>query len=97
VIATHTPGPWVHSETDLWACATVASGRVIATCNPNDDQPKAVANARLIAAAPDLHAALEALLDVADRIASGFPPPVEYWFAARDMARAALDKVRGEP
>jgi hypothetical protein len=59
----HTPGPWLQSSTML-VCSGQA--RVIANCTPMVDIPELAiplreveANARLIAAAPDLLAALE--------------------------------------
>ena len=57
------------------------------------------ANACMIVTAVNAHAdlvaALEELLDDADRRSSGFPPSAEAWYAVRDAARAALDKARG--
>lgn len=57
---THTPGPWKQYQ---WEDKTYASvrgpdGRCVADCGSRSDQI-AQANARLIAAAPDLLAALE--------------------------------------
>lgn len=59
-MSAHTPGPWFNAR-DLWACITTAPlgfGDVIAEVSrtPPDDEQRA--NARLIAAAPDLLAAL---------------------------------------
>lgn len=51
------------------------------------DTPEGSANARLIAAAPDLYTAVEAALNMVD--GDGAPPD---W----DMLRAALAKARGE-
>jgi len=55
----HTPGPWVYSFESVdpeWAVITTSGGVVIANVNDLHTQK---ANARLIAAAPDLLAALE--------------------------------------
>jgi hypothetical protein len=60
---THTPGPWeVHNGTDVFVEAT--SGEQIADCyiKPYFPFKVANANARLIAAAPALLAALKAAL-----------------------------------
>ena len=66
----HTPGPWVRrkdidNSPDIHICEE--SGGLIATCNAfisfnclTQDSEEMKANARLIAAAPDLLAALEA-------------------------------------
>lgn len=79
MIATHTPGPWKYdgSSDPLphdYACSTerIAAGGVtiaeVATCE--DDTCPGVgegwANARLIAAAPELLAALASMLGVAE-------------------------------
>lgn len=55
----HTPGPWAvscESVDDEWAVVTTPGGAVIANVNADHRQD---ANARLIAAAPDLLAALK--------------------------------------
>lgn len=60
---THTPSPWMFSFESIdpeWAVLTTCGGAVIANVNADKKQ---LANARLIAAAPDL---LEALTDLFD-------------------------------
>lgn len=85
----HTPGPWLyksngsyfdvgidnHEDSVIPVYPTVCIGV------PHDQE----ANARLIAAAPDLLEALEAVVRVADR------DTVEF-----RMARAAIAKAKGE-
>jgi hypothetical protein len=74
---THTPGPWqVNSNDPLHVCDADGESR---GCSPiafvqvgNDGRWTAKANARLIAAAPDLLVALQA---VADYWAGGDVPP----------------------
>ena len=87
----HTPGPWL-----VWSgfpdCrVTVAIGSVrapyIAKINAGRDEYRE--NARLIAAAPDLLAALEVIAN--STWPSACPPD---WC---DMIRAAIAKVRREP
>ncbi len=62
----HTPGPWQHTTGDT---TVYADGVFVAECVPTspwaDDVPKreARANARLIAAAPELLASLQAVAD----------------------------------
>lgn len=57
----HTPGPWSYSFESVdpeWAVVSMKGGLVVANVNADHRQE---ANARLIAAAPDLLAALKAL------------------------------------
>ena len=94
-----TPGPWstklalqAEVEGDLHV---IQAGMVgdkafhiaygAAWTDSPDTAAEAAANARLISAAPDLLAALQAVLSVADRATVEF-----------DMARAAISKATGE-
>lgn len=82
---THTPGPWECS-----GIAIMAGGHCIATCdteaaNTSDKINKA--NARLIAAAPDLLALVQEVLS--DELASLAPGTIE-------RARAAIAKATGD-
>ena len=85
-----TPGPWVAVR---WAETRALTGAVV-VIRPEDKGHAPVADVRwperdahLIAAAPDLYAACEAM----DAAAKGGD-----WGAAVDAARAALAKARGE-
>lgn len=93
----HTPGPW---KTELVRHAPIAKEfgvyrlfdckhRNIALIERRFDSPEtareANANANLIAAAPDLLEALEAVLSVADRATDEF-----------DLARKAIARAKGE-
>jgi len=58
-----------------------------------------LANARLIAAAPDLYAALEAMLEVhgvTQEYADKHIEIPQSWVEASEIARAALKRARGE-
>lgn len=82
----HTPGPWKFSFESInpeWAIVTTMGGAVVANVNADHRQE---ANARLIAAAPDL---LEALRNFTDGREITYP-------AALVQARAALAKACGE-
>ena len=69
--AKHTPGPWTHgweNDSREWAIVTNAAGQIIANVNTESgpdmaplvsDKMPTDANARLIAAAPELLEALE--------------------------------------
>ena len=78
----HTPGPW---HATLHQVGDENNVRVADCYSLEKGHDTARANARLIAAAPDLLAALEALLLLAD--------PCE---SAVGVARAAIAKARGE-
>ena len=89
-----TPGPWAVSEDPRpgmeWNNEIVTAAdydnRICYMANGGKERAdEFLANAFLIAAAPDLYAALEGVLRIADR------KTVEF-----DVARAALAKARGE-
>jgi len=88
--AKHTPGPWVEFDGDICPANDIANV-VIATLY----QDTSDADARLIAAAPDLLEALEDMLVQADFAASvrGGEGHMKYAMA---KARAAIAKAKGE-
>jgi hypothetical protein len=85
--ASHTPGPWFRQQVGTPGYFTIImpNGNPVPTSGP-----KGAANARLIAAAPDLLAALDLCFEFLDRN-----------YEDRDMpdilipARVALEKARG--
>ena len=100
----HTPGPWKYSPCHIEEGPPVvlaADGWIIATTSSDDD-------ARLIAAAPDLLEALEALTNdnLPDAIANyeymqtegnhAQLEQAEYSLRQWEKARAAIVKARGE-
>ena len=95
----HTPGPWRVSE-DLGTCDGIEiyagiNEYLISNVNPN--RPQFEANARLIAAAPELLAACEGVLGVLNH---GTPTkedgtPNTHWKHI-DIIRAAIAKATGE-
>ena len=92
----HTPGPWGFStEPQPNGCPIVGSrGLMVAmlahTVNQDDQRETALANARLIAAAPDL---LELLEDVIS-IGGGMVEEI-YGYCFVERARAAIAKATG--
>ena len=59
---THTPGPWqARDGLSKWNVTTVGAPRTFNICAINTDRTEQEANARLIAAAPDM---LRALKDI---------------------------------
>jgi len=88
----HTPGPWVAQGRYIGVKGHMS---YIGECGDQNgnwtNEPMAVANARLIAAAPDLLEALKSLIDM--DIAYKRGPVVE---DAVTKARAAIAKAQGE-
>lgn len=84
--AAHTPGPWItdYMERECWIGSDPIQDLV---CSVERIGPKSeyLANARLIAAAPELLEALQGVLRVADRKTTEF-----------DAARAAIKKAGGQ-
>ena len=119
----YTPGPWKFDWEDdnrTWAIVKSPTGKIIANVNTESgpdiaplvsEKMPAQSNAQLIAAAPDLFAALKAILPMAENGAAtpgheGFCGPeqscdCECMHAAYDserlnQARAAIRKAEGE-
>jgi hypothetical protein len=103
VSAGHTPGPWLHDAQDDWRdiCQTTGIGRhVIACVTPSVGgvgEETDRANARLIAAAPEL---LDALSDLATAMEAVLAKPGDETrrpHAAHyaKLARAAIAKATG--
>ena len=99
--AKHTSGPWVFDEvrTDCGRAFRIGSGEMLTAgkgcCIIYDDYPgnpdnERKANARLIAAAPDLLEALERSLNWLASYPGGGA------IGVYDQARAAIAKARGE-
>ena len=99
----HTPGPWVYrpNKDDNWGVVRSADGLPVAqacvgrwskdfdTHRTNKTDP-GEANARLIASAPELLAALEFCVDALNTEAGGL------YKAHIEQARAAIAKAKGE-
>lgn len=80
-----TPGPW--NGKDVGICQQNRAGLQLGFITSSNEErvSECAANAMIIAAAPDLLAALQAVVSVADRATVEF-----------DMARAAISKATGE-
>ena len=97
--AKHTPGPWTVKS----ATSVVADGAQVASCGfkmgswPKEDYDTEEANARLIAAAPDLLAACRWLIDqMAEPIHDGGDGGIVSDYARRYAdARAAIARATG--
>ena len=88
-MSTHTPGPWLIEPTDT-SKAIVTDDCVICEMAPWDDeyQDELEANARLIAAAPDL-------LEAAIALQVAAPLGQSEWNAAADKLDKAISKATG--
>lgn len=86
-----TPAPWQYVELTHEHVVEAASGRNI-YIGPNDCDAEAKADAKLIAAAPELYSALAAC-EMFVRVLGLDSYPAR---AMADLARAALAKARGE-
>jgi hypothetical protein len=103
----HTPGPWITSamyglqnehEYLVWA-NDAAVCHVFQRSENADPAATQRANARLIASAPDLLAALQSMLDADDAICNNVGRGVDQAMsriAAIDSARAAIARAQGE-
>lgn len=85
---THTPGPWEVLAGPEWGGFTVGGQRIVATMREWGFPGEAEANARLIAAAPDLLAALESAEDVLSE--------TDTHLSTLHKVRAAIAKAKGE-
>lgn len=112
----HTAGPWSVATDEDWDGATVYAGksypahaRVVAVCEGSDipgqwgecRTEEAKANARLIASAPDLMAALEGCITSEGAACFGDMKNHPEWmqrrlYAISDIARAAITKAKGQ-
>ncbi len=87
-----TPGPWVEFDGDICPASNVLNGAIVSTSEDTRD-----ADVHLIAAAPDLYEALQAMIDLQEN-ATPFGGEIYRDRVDRvfDQCRAALAKARGE-
>jgi len=87
----HTPGPWsVQYETDIAAREDGVGPVDVAHVYMRTAPGRTEANARLLAAAPELLEALKSMCE-------GFKPLKDADFPALAKARAAIAKAEGKP
>ena len=97
--AKHTPGPWfTHREgfSSVYIEARIGGGMLqeVASCGPtNEGSDQQEANARLIAAAPEMLEALKAMIDAERVYESGGRSSEE--LDALEKAHAAITKATG--
>ena len=85
----HTPGPWTATSE---AIVIASDGYICKVAVHGKGDAEGEANVRLIAAAPDLLAALEELLSVARQ--PSYYTQAE-WLTKHPVARAAVNKAKG--
>lgn len=106
--ATHTPGPWGHEKRSATDAILSADGGIIGEVYGRSSGKGGLctANARLVAAAPDLLAACSAMLGAMrlGYITSGVPASAPYAIAGPDYFNehlhrltAAITKAEGRP
>lgn len=96
---TYTEGPWTVEQDDDGSCGIVSpDSKYLAFTAGAKDTEAELLNARLIAAAPDLLAALEAVLRWARTSGTGDSELVSAALTAKEFthARGAIAKAKGE-
>lgn len=92
----HTPGPWSQDKYGNVISADKETIKVEGVSLSGRSTEETRANARLIAAAPELLAALEAMLEAVRQNIDGIPPTADQIFAkAGHSAVAAIAKATG--
>ncbi len=91
----HTPGPWKRAHHGHYNQIQIYTKNIYHPLAVVQNQEDMQANARLIAAAPDMLEALAAMVDMFERHIEGRSGPDDAsnrW----DMARAAIAKAEGK-
>lgn len=98
----HTPGPWMVAEKFNCADVRAVNGPYVASCNVSMaiDWKEKEANARLIAAAPELLEVLQSAVTCgmvpSSTAADGGANKHSEWVRVADQIRAAINKATGE-
>ena len=91
----HTPGPWAFDGDFTIHTADDVAARIAVVCTDNVDDAQVKADGHLIAAAPDLLAALKQFRTKAYNAAIGSGMDDEWATAACSLADAAIAKAQG--
>ena len=97
----YTPGPWIDNYfDDTQICINSGYELVAVVYSYDEKKEEGNANARLIAASPDLLKALGELVHLhlceLEGLVAGSPTPDE-WITAVDKAEVAINKAEGRP
>jgi len=90
--ATHTPAPWQYDETTYSVWANEGDKKIVRFIPLHEEER---ANARLIASAPELLAALQIALSDIEDFYQGSPTKDEFC-GTEKLIRAAIAKATGE-
>lgn len=98
-LASHTPGPWSAKDGYVWS--NPIGSNLVACCNKLGKQELANANARLIAAAPDMYEALIEMTNLVDWFLEAYQDEIslhgkEETQTKVQKARVAIAKARGQ-
>ena len=92
----HTKGPWTATKHDQhWVRVNVtikAGGNTWVAFMPDEDKEERMANARLMAAAPELLLALEACYEAMET-----DNDYDLKIILPDMIKSVIDKAKGQP
>ncbi len=88
---THTPGPWSTRENGGWQKMIMAGKHIITYSTGENQKEEVEANARLIAAAPDMLEALDGLVGIGIMNPTGSPTLDKLI----DQAEAAIARAKG--
>jgi hypothetical protein len=95
--AAHTPGPWRVTGPNIRAGDALLAMVTDHWANETTPDAEKMANARLIAAAPELLAALQAILHDTTHDLAGLPrdEALDLIFTVADTAHAAIQRANG--
>lgn len=91
----HTPGPWIHTGNTIYAASDTAIAHPIATVKCGPSMPNCMDNAKMLAAAPGLYAALRACAEYLACIPETAAGGDDEALLLTRMALATLAKVEG--
>lgn len=96
----HTPGPWLDesagSDAMVRTCANADRAMMIDCTRSGNTPTEDKSNARLIAAAPDLLAALERMTDAYDSLLRAYEKPHGWGFLESQLARETIARAKGQ-
>ena len=95
-MSNHTPGPWAHTGVIVYASSDSAIQNPLATIHGGPSRPECMYNAKVIATAPELLAALQLCMEYLDCIPESAAGGDDDARRLVMIARAAIAKATGE-